>query len=106
VGAETIVFGKDGTHFALTEEGKLVTFTEFETHDTNTGDAKSDILITTAKSTLVANLGVGRPLSGSFDNQNTFYFADAHLGLTRLKNPGEARSKVELIVSTVFDDGK
>jgi hypothetical protein len=105
-GAETIVFGKDGTLFALTEEGKLVSFTEFETQGTNSGDdAKIDILITTAKSTLVANLGVGRPLSGSFDNQNTFYIADAHLGLTRLKNPGNPGSSLLRPQSSTTENG-
>ena len=102
-GPETIVFGNDGTMYTLTDEGFLVSFSEFE--------EKDDGITITATSTVVADLGMGRPLGGRFDAHGTLYLADAHLGLTRLKNPGSAAagsssSKVELVASRVFDEGK
>jgi sugar lactone lactonase YvrE len=96
-GPETIVFGNDGTMYSLTEEGFLVSLSEFE--------EKDDGVTITAKSKVVADLGMGRPLGGRFDAQDTLYLADAHLGLTRLKSPGSG-SKVELVASRVFDEGK
>jgi sugar lactone lactonase YvrE len=66
-------------------------------------EEKDDGVTITAKSKVVADLGMGRPLGGRFDAQGTLYIADAHLGLTRLKNPGSGSSKVELVASRVFD---
>jgi sugar lactone lactonase YvrE len=96
-GPETIVFGNDGTMYTMTDEGSLVSLSEFEEMD--------DGFTITAKSNVVADLGMGRPLGGRFDAQGTLYLADAHLGLTRLKNPGSG-SKVELVATRVFDEEK
>lgn len=98
-GPETVVFGNDGTLYALTEEGFLVSLTDIQPD----GD---DGVRMTAKSTLVADLGVGRPLGGRFAKDDYLYLADAHLGLTRIKNPGRLHSKVELVASRVFDQGQ
>jgi hypothetical protein len=99
-GAETIVFGGDGTLYALTEEANLISLTDFET----SADDKS---IVTAKSTLVKDLGMGRPLGGKFTpDGETLYMADSLLGLTRIRNPQDPASKVELVVSKVMDAGK
>jgi sugar lactone lactonase YvrE len=97
-GPETIVFGADGTLYVLTEEANLLSLTDFEESD--------DGLKVTAKVNFVKDLGIGRPLGGKFtpDGQ-TLYIADAILGLIRLKNPHDPESKVELICSTVVDEG-
>jgi sugar lactone lactonase YvrE len=97
-GAETIVFGTDGTMYVLTEESNLISLTDFESSE--------DGLSLTAKANFVKDLGIGRPLGGKFtpDGQ-TLYIADAILGLTRLKNPHDPASKVELISNAVMDGG-
>ncbi|KAL3923353.1 MAG: hypothetical protein SGILL_001705 [Bacillariaceae sp.] len=57
-----------------------------------------------AKTTLVKDLGNGRPLSGRFTaDGSTIYIADAVLGLLRVRNPFEKTSKVEIIASSVMD---
>jgi hypothetical protein len=94
-GPETILFDNHGKMFALTEEGFLVSITDFEAEPNNK---------VTAKVSRVADLGFGRPLGGRFDKDGTLYIADAHLGLTRLKHPIE-ENKVELVASRVFDNG-
>jgi sugar lactone lactonase YvrE len=96
-GPETIVFDSDGTLLTLTEEANLVSLTDFEN--------ESDTRIT-AKTTLVANLGNGRPLGGQFAPDGTLYIADAVLGLTRIKNPRDPKSKLEIVASTVMDAGE
>ena len=78
--------------YVMNEEGFLIKFGEQE----KTGDKTS----VTATAEIVTDLGMGRPLGGAFDSDNNLYMADAHLGLTRLKNPGSG-SKVELIASRV-----
>jgi hypothetical protein len=97
-GPETIVFGNDGTMYALTEDGFLVSLTHFKQEETNPA-------LITAKVNMVADLGMGRPLGGKFKD-DILYIADAHLGLTRLKNPGRGNNKVELVASRVLDQGK
>jgi sugar lactone lactonase YvrE len=60
----------------------------------------------TAKVNFVKDLGIGRPLGGKFSpDGQTLYIADAILGLTRLKNPHDPASKVELVSNAVMDDG-
>lgn len=98
-GPETVVFGNDGTLYALTEEGFLVSLTDIQPDGV-------DGVRMTAKSTLVADLGVGRPLGGRFAKDGTLYLGDAHLGLTRINNPGRLHSKVELVASRVYDQGQ
>ena len=81
--------------FIMNEEGYLVSLSDFE-------EQGGGSVVTWAKSKIVADLGMGRPLGGSFGADNTLYIADAHLGLTRLKT---LDSKVELVASRVFDQG-
>ncbi len=83
--------------YIMNEEGFLVSITDFV-------DQEDGITIT-AKTNIVADLGMGRPLGGQFAEDNTLYIADSHLGLTRLRNPGSG-SKVELVASRVFDQGE
>ena len=97
-GPETIVFGNDGTMYIMTEEGFLVSITDLQEGD--------DGITVTAKTTEIADLGMGRPLGGKFSKDNTLYMADAHFGLTRLKNPGDKGAKVELVASRVLDQGE
>jgi len=89
-GPETIVFDESGIMYALTEEGFLVSLTDFvEEEEKNNDDTVTKRTTTpsiiTAKVTVVADLGVGRPLGGKFTQDgNTLYIADAHLGLIRV----------------------
>jgi hypothetical protein len=96
-GPETVLFDNAGTLHFLSEDANLVSLTDFE--------IESDTKIT-AKTTLVANLGNGRPLGGKFAPDGTLYIADAVLGLTRIKNPRDPKSKLELVASTVMDAGE
>jgi GH18 family chitinase len=74
-GPETVMFGEDGTIYIMNdEEGFLVSITDFV-------DQKDGITIT-AKTNIVADLGMGGLLGGQFAEDNTLYIADAHLGLT------------------------
>jgi sugar lactone lactonase YvrE len=102
-GAETIIFSSNGTMFTLTEQANLVKLSDFETlHEAANGKPK----IITAATTLVATLGNGRPLGGCFTPDDSYlYMADAVLGLTRIKNPGDPKSKVEIVATSVMDNG-
>ncbi|KAL7558640.1 hypothetical protein ACA910_016148 [Epithemia clementina (nom. ined.)] len=101
-GPETVVLNptQDGVLYLLTEEGLLVSLTNF-TNDEN------DSTIVNATTTVVRNLGNGRPLGGSFTSDGkTLYIADAVLGLTRIQNVQDSRSKVEIVASAIrFDEG-
>ena len=90
------MFDNDGTMFGLTEDANLVKISDFES-------VSSEIF--TAKTTLVADLGIGRPLGGKFSADNTLWIADAVLGLTRLRDPSNPKSKVEIVATKVLDDG-
>ena len=96
-GPESVVFGNDGTMYVMNEEGFLVCLSGFQ--------EKNDGVTIAAKTKIIANLGPGRPLGGSFSPDGALYVADAHLGLTRLSNLTDD-SKVELVASRVFDQGK
>lgn len=87
---------------ALTEDGFLVKLTDFREEEEYTGDGTKVIKATVET---VADLGMGRPLGGKFDSDNTLYIADAHLGLTRLKDHKSGHGKVELVASRVFNQG-
>jgi len=95
-GTEAIFFDDHGTMFSTTENGKLISITDIETDQ----EGK-----TTAKVTVVKDLGMGRPLSGKFLG-DTLYVADAALGLTRVQNISDPRSKVEIVASFVEVDGE
>jgi hypothetical protein len=94
-GPETVFFDKNGVMYFGNENGNLVAMTDFETASDGTS---------TGKTTLVADLGPGRPLSGKFSG-DTLYIADAVLGLTRIRNISDPTTKVEIVASTVIDDG-
>lgn len=98
-GTETIVVDKQGHIFGMTEEAELIQFSDIQ--------ATADGLTSTAQVTFVKDLGVGRPLGGEFSKDGqTLWIADAILGLTRLKNPMDPKSKVELVADTVtLQDG-
>jgi sugar lactone lactonase YvrE len=96
--AETVFFGPDGTLYATTDQGYLISLTDFE--------KESDVRIS-AKTTLIKDLGKGRPLGAKFTSDGSMiYIADAALGLLRLLNPHEKTSKVEIVSSSVMDGGK
>ena len=96
-GTETIFFDDHGIMYATTEHGKLITLTDLVT-DASTGK-------TTVKATWIKDLGPGRPLAGKFSG-NTLYIADSVLGLCRVQNVSHPQSKLEIVASTVMDQGK
>mmetsp|Transcript_8156 Transcript_8156/g.17625 ORF Transcript_8156/g.17625 Transcript_8156/m.17625 type:complete len:461 (-) Transcript_8156:201-1583(-) len=111
-GPETILFDNEGIMYIMNENAKLISLTDFRQKDNDTpGDDPS---ILTAKTTEVADLGMGRPLGGQFDKRGEcLYYADAIVGLARICNlppPHEAASSpkanVELLASRVqLSDG-
>lgn len=111
---ETIIFDNHGKMYIMNENAKLVSLTDFEPMTGTNGEASSSIM--TAKATEVADLGVGAPLGGKFDNKGCLYFADAVLGLARICNlpddtstttiPTKPKPYVELVASRVqLEDG-
>jgi hypothetical protein len=84
-GPETVLFDDDGVMYILSEEAKLVKLSKFlPLH----ADDKTTM---TAQTSLVADLGMGRPLGGKFVANDdgltsTLYVADSLLGLVRVKN--------------------
>jgi sugar lactone lactonase YvrE len=97
VGPETVVIGNDGEIFVLTEEAKLIQLTDLESQE--------DGLTILATAIEIKDLGMGRPLGGAFAPDGTLYIADTLLGLIRLKNPLDPRSKVELVASRIKING-
>lgn len=123
-GPETIIFDDDDDDdfsiYTLTEEGNLIQLSDIQPKE-EVGGGSSDLMATT---TLIANLGIGRPLGGCFvpkptatstssssdDNDEisttstsdssssrTLYIADAVLGLTRItlhKNKNKNKNTV------------
>ena len=118
-GPETIFFGpststsadgggdrNDDIMYTLTDQGFLISLTDLQPVSGDGDDNDDDSrFFWTAETTLVKDLGPGRPLSAKFttDGSNTLYIADAVLGLTRIQNPTSPTSKVEIIASKVFD---
>lgn len=87
--------------FTINEDSNLIQLT-----DVQGIPAQGDAVHKTAKVTVVADLGPGRALGASFaPDGSTLYIADSVLGLTRLVNPFDPKSKVELIASSVMDGG-
>ncbi len=93
VGPETIIFDDSGTMYTLTEQSKLVSITDIQQK------SEDDASIKTAKVTLVADLGIGRPLGGKFDSNNCLYFADILKGLCRICLDRKPKPIVELVGS-------
>lgn len=114
---ETIVFGPDGTMYTLSDQGFLISLTDLRPATPAESDQNGrDGVIWTAETTLVKDLGCGRPLGAKFtlttttDTEDddddgstaTLYVADALLGLIRIQNPTSPTSKVEIVASKIF----
>ena len=91
-GPETVMFDASNNMYLMTEEAKLLQLSDFHDESENR---------TTAKVTFVRDLGCGRPLGGTFHGKSTLYIADAILGLTRIRNIHDPKSKLEVVVSSV-----
>lgn len=89
---ETVVFGPDGTMYLMTEEAKLLRLDNFQPVGDKLIEADVHVL---------RSLGVGRPLGGQIVSK-TLWIADSLLGLTRLPNLHDPKSKVELVVNTAY----
>ena len=99
-GPETIIANphEDDRLYLLTEEGFLVSLTDMAQ------ESESSTIIN-ATASVVKDLGNGRPLGGSFaSNGKTLYFADSVLGLARIHDVHDRRSKVEIVASVVVDE--
>lgn len=94
VGPETVVFDKYGSMYILSEDAMLVKLTDFDE------DEKDPDLIS-AKATIVADLGIGRPLGGKFADDGSLYVADAILGLTRVQFMSHITKPIEAVVTLV-----
>jgi sugar lactone lactonase YvrE len=96
-GPETIVFGNDGTMYVLSEDAYLVKVEPF--------DETPDGWYINSTATVVADLGMGRPLGGKFTPKgNTLYICDSILGLTRIRDVKDVRkSKLEIVTRTAID---
>ena len=98
---ETVILNNDGQIFLLSENGSLVTLVDIRETD--------EPFISTARALEVAHLGVGRPLSGKFDEAGCLYFVDVIMGLARIcinDNDNTHHSHVELLASRVkLEDG-
>jgi Strictosidine synthase len=119
---ETILFDPRGNLLIMTEESQLVMLSDFQ-HATGKGvgadtqgsvessskDAPTNIgdATVTAVATHLRDLGPGRPLGGAFGHgkfANTLYIADAVLGLTRIRNYNDPKSKVEIVAASVEEN--
>jgi len=106
-GPETPIVDPDtGILYVLTEEANLVSLTDFQPiQKPQSSTAQSSHV--SAKATLVADLGVGRPLGAAFtkdkDNNTIIYVADTLAGLLRVTNlnPNDSsKPRVELVASS------
>eukprot|EP00523_Entomoneis_sp_CCMP467_P004509 CAMPEP_0168755664 /NCGR_PEP_ID=MMETSP0724-20121128/20192_1 /TAXON_ID=265536 /ORGANISM="Amphiprora sp., Strain CCMP467" /LENGTH=428 /DNA_ID=CAMNT_0008804299 /DNA_START=269 /DNA_END=1552 /DNA_ORIENTATION=- len=97
-GPETAVMNpKDGTMYLLTNEGNLLSMTDLRHNNSKH--------IMTGQVNFVRDVGNGRPLSGKFaSNGKTLYMSDAVMGLTRISDIFNPRSKVEIVASSVRDE--
>lgn len=95
---ETVFFGPDGTMYTTTDRSQLISLTDWK-HESGE--------IISAKATLIKELGPGRPLGAKFTQDGTtIYIADAVLGLLRVRTPLDETTKVEIVASTVVEDGQ
>jgi Strictosidine synthase len=96
-GPETVVFGNDGSMYILSEDADLVKVHDFQ-------PVAEDGFTIQATATIVADLGMGRPLGGRFTPKgNTLYIGDSVLGLTRIQNVKDRKSKLEIVAHSVVD---
>lgn len=96
-GPETVLVNPaNGRVYVMTVNGELLEMVM----EPDSKDASEEKYV--AKFELVKDLGSGRPLGGRFTpDGETLYIADAIQGLTRLRNPGDPASKVELVASKI-----
>jgi len=118
-GPETPIVDPDtGILYVLTEEANLVSLTDVQPmQKPQSSTAKASRV--SAKATLIADLGIGRPLGAAFakdkDNKTIIYVADTLAGLLRVSNlnsnndgpdatsttrPTSNKPKVELVASS------
>lgn len=99
-GPETVVVNpRTGDLFVMSSDAQLLLLDDIQ-------QDKEDMTRATARTTRLHSLGVGRPLGGSFTpDGKTLYIADAVLGLMRIHNPTDPKSKVELLVDSVVQQG-
>jgi len=91
---ETVFFDDNGTMYTITKDNNLISLTDFQTDENGT---------TTAKTTLVKAVGAGRPLGAAFSG-DTLYMADTVMGLTRIQNVHDPKSKVQVVATRAMDD--
>jgi hypothetical protein len=81
VNPETIIFDDVGTMYVMNEYSMLVSLTDIRRDD----GEDDDHYYYTARTNVVADLGIGRPLGGKYDPlSKCLYYADAILGLARV----------------------
>lgn len=97
-GTETMVFDAKGDMYAMNQYGQLIRVEDVRGDDDG---SSSNATTATADVTAIRRLGRGRVLSGRFADDGTLWMADAVLGLTRLRDPSDPRSKVELVADAV-----
>jgi len=100
-GPETVLFDNNGIMYVMTEDGKLVSLTDFEE-----GSPVDSVAVSTAKATVVMYLGNGRPLGGRFSKDGILYIADTLLGLTRVRFRATGVPIVEVVASHVDMNAK
>lgn len=89
-GPETLFFHDNGTMYATTENGNLVSFSDLQQDENGQS---------TFQVNLVRDLGKGRPLAAKFLG-DTLYIADAFHGLTRIQNISDPACKLEIVAGT------
>lgn len=109
-GPETpLIDPRNGKLYVLTEDANLVSLTDFQPRDDDaegSGSTSARTVSLTAKTRLVADMGDGRPLGGTFDSDGMLWVADARLGLTRVKitDEGNVFGDIEIVVSKIMDE--
>jgi Strictosidine synthase len=96
-GPETVIFDSKNRMYVVTEDAKLYEIRDYK-GTSSTGSTGTEII--NATSVFLKDLGMGRPLGGRFAGE-TLYLADSLLGLIRIHNVHDKKSKVELVVSSV-----
>jgi len=92
-GPETVIFDPKGNMYVLTEDANLVKLFDFKL-------SEEDPMVITADVSIVADLGVGRPLGGKFTYDGKYlYIADTLQGLMRVEFGRNKFPIVELVAS-------
>ena len=94
-GPETVFFDGNGVMYTTTDDANLISLTDFRDEPDGTISAKTKV---------VADV-VGRGLGAKFVD-DTLYIADGALGLTRIRNFRNPKSKLEIVATKVMDGGE